>query len=80
MFASYGAPTFWLNRNDTNWFIFNPNIFLEASARGSITIKLLYVEFTLSLKLAGLKFTPIDVLLSWDLDNKSRYCSSVGYA
>ena len=64
-----------MQRNDQNWMIFNPSIFGEASVIGSATIKLLYYEFTLSLKFLAFKFTPFDFQLAWDLDNNGRVCN-----
>ena len=79
IFASYAAPTFWVRRIQEDWAIFNPNIFFEASGIGSVTIKLFYIQMTLSLKILGIRYTPLDLQISWDLDKKSRYCYSIGY-
>ena len=42
-------------------------------------MKLYLIEVTFSLKLLGFKFSPLDFQFAWDLDNKDRYCYSVGY-
>ena len=79
IFASFESPAFWLSENDLNWIIVNPHLFGEASIWTTVTFKLFIVEFTLSFKLLGFKFSPLDFQAALDLDNPSRYCSSVGY-
>ena len=78
IFASYKSPTFWVNRLDQDWMIWNPSVFLEASAYGAVTIKLLYAHLTFKLDFVGLRFTPLDLTWGWDLDKKKRRCSSWG--
>ena len=57
----------------------NPHLFGEASIWASVTLKLLIWEATLTLKLVGFKFSPLDFQVAKDLSNSDRYCSSVGY-
>ena len=32
LYASFDMPTYWMYRQDTNWMIYNPNLFIEAAA------------------------------------------------
>jgi|Transcript_26941 hypothetical protein len=79
LFASFDMPTYWMLRQGTNWLIYNPNFFIEASAEGSGTLFLSVVELTISVKLMLGKYTPFDYQMAWDLDQKSRVCYSLSY-
>ena len=79
IFVSYDAPTLSTTKDEEDWLIFNPSVFLEASGDVSVTFKLIFIHLTLSLNLVGYKFAPIDAHVGWSLDKKSRICSSVGY-
>ena len=77
-FVSFASPAFWVERQKINWFIFSPNAFFEASVTGQFAIKLLHWQFIFKLHLVGFKWTPFELTWAWDLDNKSRRCSSTG--
>lgn len=79
IFGSYQMPTFWLERQKTNWMIFNPNVFLEASAEGSLTLRLAVIELVIKTKVLAFRYTPFEYQLAFDLDSKSRYCQSLSY-
>ena len=79
VFASLQSPAFWLSTNEQNWLIFNPHLFGEASVWTSVTLKFFILEVTLTFKLIGFKFSPLDFQVAKDLGNSTRYCSSVGY-
>ena len=79
VYASFQSPAFWLSTNQQNWLIVNPHLFGEVSAWASVTLKFLIWEATLTLRLVGFKFSPLDFQVAKDLSNTDRYCSSVGF-
>ena len=79
LFASFAAPTYWLNRVGQDWMIFNPSVFIEASGLISMTLNLWVVELTFTMKFMGYKVTPFELQFAWDLDKKSRTCHSIGF-
>lgn len=60
LYGSYEMPAFWMNRQDTNWLIYNPNIFAEAAVEGSGSLFLSVIELTIKFKLMLGKYTPFD--------------------
>ena len=78
LFAQIKSPAFWVERNNENWMVVNPHIFGEISAETEFTLKLWLLDVTMSAKIMGYKFAPIDYQMAWDLNNKERYCYSVG--
>ena len=66
-------------RQNTNWVIYNPNIFIEAGAEGSGTLYLSVIELTIKFKIMFAKLTPFDFQMAWDLDDKARVCYSLSY-
>lgn len=79
IYASFQSPAFRITNNDSNWMIVNPHLFGEASIWSSVTVKLIILEVTLTFKLIGFKFSPLDFQVAFDLDSTNRYCSSVGF-
>ena len=78
-FVSYASPSFLVTSSDEQWVIINPHIFGEVSGSVSFTVKLLLLELTISVKLLAIKFSPLDWQLALDLDDKERFCYSLGY-
>ena len=76
LFAQIKSPAFWVERNNENWMVVNPHIFGEISAETEFTLKLWLLDVTMSAKIMGYKFAPIDYQMAWDLNNKERYCYS----
>ena len=60
IYASLQSPAFWLSNNNLNWLVINPHLFGEAAIWTDVTLKLLIWEVTLTLKLVGFKFSPLD--------------------
>lgn len=60
VYVGYDAPLFWNYRQETNWLIFNPNIYAEASAVGELTLSFQVIEIIFKLRLIGFKFTPLE--------------------
>ena len=78
LFASIKSPAYWVERQQENWMVVNPHIFGEISAEIDFTIKLWLLDVTLKSKIMGYRFAPIDYQMAWDLNNKDRFCYSVG--
>ena len=78
LFASYSSPAFSITTSDRDWLVINPHLFGEASLETSITVKLILVELTLSLKILGYKFSPLDFQMALDIETGEDYCTSVG--
>ena len=72
IYASYQSPAFWIQRLGSNWLIYNPNIFVEASIIFEGTIKLAFIELILKLSFVGLKFTPLDATVAVDMQLRER--------
>ena len=79
LMAAYSTPAFWVNRQGQDWAIFNPKVFVEASAQAEVTLKLGLVHLILNFKLMGFRWTPLEYQLAWDLDKKDRACYSISY-
>ncbi len=79
IFATLQMPTFWLDRGQDDWIIYNPHLFGEGSIVAGITLKLWLWNVTFSIKALGVKFSPLDFQFAWNLDSMSNYCYSVGY-
>ena len=60
IFASLSSPAFSITNNQRDWLVVNPHIFAEGSVATYVTIKLILVELTLSFKVLGFKFSPLD--------------------
>lgn len=79
IFASIHMPTFWLDKGKDDWLIYNPYLFGEGSITAGFTLRLWLWNLTLRIKAQGIKFSPLDFQLAWNLDEMSNYCYSVGY-
>ena len=79
LFASAQSPAFWLSMQGQDTLVLNPHIFGEASVGASFTLKLLIWNVTLKAEFQGIKFSPLDFQIAWDLNELHRYCYSVGY-
>ena len=60
IFASLESPAFKLNRADGDWLVVNPHLFGEASAAITFTLNFYLVSLSMTFKIVGFKFSPLD--------------------
>ena len=60
IFASLESPAFKLNQGNESWLIVNPHLFGEASAAITFTLSFYIVSVSLTFKIVGFKFSPLD--------------------
>ena len=77
--AGYKVYLAWLYRDDENFLILNPNIFLQVATLNYIAIKLYWIEWWFRFNIEVEKFTPIDYQALWSLDNMDSYCNSLSW-
>ena len=76
--AGYEALLFWVFREGKNLWVMNPSIFAEIGIHSYVLFKLYFWEWKMNIDALGYRIAPVDYQATWDLDNKSDYCHSVG--
>ena len=77
-FMTYDMPSFMLTLAEQRWVVFNPHLFFEISASVQVSLRLLNLIASVELKLLGYRWSPLDFQVGWDMDDKSRFCYSLG--
>lgn len=69
IFAQLQSPAFLTTDRTDKWAVFNPHIFGEISIWQEFTVSLFIWQVTLSAKLLGLRFSPLDFQFAYDMAN-----------
>lgn len=75
---TYQGLAFWLARQNKDFLVLNPSVFLEAAGHVWFELKLYFMTIKVNGDLIGYKASPLDYQATWDLDNKEDYCQSLG--
>lgn len=77
-YTGYSFNTFYLSNNG-DYIVFNPKFYLETSFLSYLEFHFWFLSWRWNVNFIGYKYTFLDTVFQWNIDDYTSYCSSFGW-